>query len=297
MNAQKRHGFTLVELLVVIAIIGILIALLLPAVQAAREAARRSSCTNNLVQLGIALHHYESALEVFPPGVVDAKGPIRNEATGYHMSWLVQILPYLEDSNTFKHVNFAVGVYDEKNAPVRKLTRSIMICPSDGQGNLRRFRGSDGVETQIGANSYVGCHHDAEAPIDAINNGMLFLNSRISPRDVTDGSSYTLFVSEKRIGNVDLGWMSGTRATLRNTGTLPNATPEPGVPDRRGGMAPQEGLPANPLFVGGFGAYHTGGANFVLVDGSVRFLSETIDKKAYEQLGHRADGKLMDGDF
>ena len=91
----RARGFTLVELLVVITIIGILIALLLPAVQAAREAARRASCLNNLTQIGVALENYQSAHGVLPPGTVDKQGPIHNVPQGYHMGWLVQLLPYL----------------------------------------------------------------------------------------------------------------------------------------------------------------------------------------------------------
>jgi len=151
---------------VVIAIIGILIALLLPAVQAAREAARRTQCWNNLVQIGIAMHQYDAAHEVLPPGVVDAKGPIRTEPAGYHMSWLVQILPYIEEGNTFRHIDFSVGVYDPKNAPVRKLTRSFTMCPSDGGGNRNKSQA-------VQSNNYVGCHHDVESPIDANNHGVL----------------------------------------------------------------------------------------------------------------------------
>src|SRR5688572_33061782 len=101
---MKRHfayGFTLVELLVVIAIIGVLVALLLPAVQAAREAARRSSCMNNLSQLNLAIHQYEMAHGAYPPGTVAAAGPISNTATGYHHSWTVQILPYIEQQNAY----------------------------------------------------------------------------------------------------------------------------------------------------------------------------------------------------
>ncbi len=289
MNAQKR-GFTLVELLVVIAIIGILIALLLPAVQAAREAARRSQCNNNLVQLGIALHHYEGAHEVFPPGVVDAKGPIRTEPAGYQMSWLVQILPFIDDGATFRHVNFSVGVYDPKNEAVRKVTRSYMLCPSDGGP-----RSSD--ENKIGSNNYAGCQHHVEAPIDTTNQGVLFLNSRISTRDISDGSSFTLMAGEKMLGRADLGWMSGTRATLRNTGTLVNNTREPGVERRFGRPAEEKPQTDNPLYVGGFGSWHPGGSQFVMVDGSGRFLSETIDKSLYEALGNRADGKLIDQQY
>src|SRR4051794_7292339 len=89
---RKPRGFTLIELLVVIAIISVLIALLLPAIQAAREAARRVQCVNNLMQLGIGLHNYEASYEVLPPGVIDPTGPIQNVARGYHASWMLQLL-------------------------------------------------------------------------------------------------------------------------------------------------------------------------------------------------------------
>src|SRR6476646_404760 len=94
--SREPRGFTLIELLVVIAIISVLIALLLPAVQSAREAARRSQCVNNLMQLGIALQSYESAHEVLPPGVVNETGPVLDQPKGYGFGWMVQILPYYE---------------------------------------------------------------------------------------------------------------------------------------------------------------------------------------------------------
>src|SRR4051812_39085560 len=98
-RTRGRPGFTLIELLVVIAIISVLIALLLPAIQAAREAARRVQCVNNLMQIGIAVQNYESSHEILPPGVVDLAGPIQNVPKGYHASWMVQLLPYLEQKN------------------------------------------------------------------------------------------------------------------------------------------------------------------------------------------------------
>src|SRR5437879_7893863 len=95
-------GFTLIELLVVISIIAVLIALLLPAVQAAREAARRTQCVNNLMQIGIAARNYEAAHEVLPAGVVNPTGPIVNKPNGYHFSWVTQLLPYLEQNNVHR---------------------------------------------------------------------------------------------------------------------------------------------------------------------------------------------------
>src|SRR5215469_2590915 len=92
-GGARPRGFTLIELLVVIAIIAVLIALLLPAVQSAREAARRAQCTNNLMQLAIALQNYEGSYEAFPPGVVNETGPILDQPKGYHVGWLVRLLP------------------------------------------------------------------------------------------------------------------------------------------------------------------------------------------------------------
>src|SRR5579883_167327 len=104
-------GFTLIELLVVIAIIAVLIALLLPAVQAAREAARRIQCVNNLMQIGLALQNYQSAHEVLPPGTVNETGPIQSIPSGYHMSWMRQVLPYVEQKGVDAHIHDKFSIY------------------------------------------------------------------------------------------------------------------------------------------------------------------------------------------
>ena len=205
------RGFTLVELLVVIAIIGVLVALLLPAVQASREAARRSSCANNVRQLIIALHDYEHAKEHFPAGSTNPTGPIKNLPQGDHMSWIARILPDLGEPARFRQIDFTVGAYHKLNNPMRQTSIPTLICPS--------WAGDDGP-----ISCYAGVHHDKEAPIDVDNNGVLFLNSKITFDDLKDGSAYTLFVGEKNTDPAtDLGWMSGTPATLRNTGTAINA--------------------------------------------------------------------------
>lgn len=125
----RRRAFTLVELLVVIAIIGILVGLLLPAVQAAREAARRSMCTNNLMQLGIAIHHFEFNMNRLPAGVTDgASGPIRNENEGQHVSWTVQILPYMEEAAAFSKFDQVAGAYSKANEVVLKYAPPLITC-------------------------------------------------------------------------------------------------------------------------------------------------------------------------
>src|SRR5438105_3514069 len=132
MKRRFAGGFTLVELLVVIAIIGVLVALLLPAVQAAREAARRTSCANNLTQLGIAIQNYEMAHGVYPPGTIDAAGPIMNVSTGYHHNWIVQMLPYIEEQNAYNLLDKKLSIYHPANAAVAANMPRLLNCPSSG---------------------------------------------------------------------------------------------------------------------------------------------------------------------
>ncbi len=294
MIRRTSKGFTLVELLVVIAIIGILIALLLPAVQAAREAARRVQCVNNLTQIILAAHNYSMAHQVYPPGTIAEKGPVSSIPEGYHHNWISQLLPYLEQSATYRHIDFDVSVYDEANAQVRQVPISTLRCPS-----------SPAPPGDLGLTNYVGSHNHLEEPIDEGNHGIFFLNRAVAYEDILDGASQTIFIGEKLIDRDEtLGWMSGTRATLRNTGSEINASIERRRRDRfPEGFAPgftpspvPPGEEPDPLHVGGFGSHHPGGANFALGDGSVRFLSEAMKMTVLQQLADRADGELlMDG--
>jgi len=330
---SSRPAFTLLELLIVVALIGILVALLLPAVQAAREAARRLNCTSNLTQLIIALHSYEAAHRTFPPGTIDAQGPIASRPFGYHHGWIEQIQPFLEHEAVYHHADRSVGAYHSNNIKVRKLELPIFTCPSD-------------PFWATGYSTYAGVHHDVEAAINVDQHGVLFLNSRVRRDDIPDGLGQTLFLGEKLCESGDLGWYSGTRATLRNTGELLNTARQL---QQTGGLSPMSGPldieapgsaiiafdfgegmsgmgmsredeaksrtrpltpveierefaafattlgPRNaPLFVGGFASHHNGGANFALGDGSVRFLNDQIATDVYQHLGHRADGELVD---
>jgi prepilin-type N-terminal cleavage/methylation domain-containing protein/prepilin-type processing-associated H-X9-DG protein len=322
LRERGKRGLTMIELLVVIAIIGILVALLLPAVQAAREAARRSACSHNIVQLIMAIHHYESTHQMYPPGTVNSTGPILNQLKGYHHGWIEQMMPYLEKEAIYHHIDGQVSVYHKNNMPVRAIGLSWLQCPSSSQ-QVQYY------------SSYAGLHHNIESPIDVNQNGVFFLNSAVTQEDVSDGLGYTIFLGEKVLEMGDLGWMSGTRAILRNTGEAINgpinpqqtrawnAVPllPPGVSQTPGDLGaagdgdgfgfgeelvgPREvrgermiiggaGPRGAPTFVGGFASSHPGGANFAMGDGSIRYMVETLSMSVYGKLGHRADGELVE---
>ena len=291
---RRLRAFTLVELLVVIAIIGTLVGLLLPAVQAAREAARRCSCLNNTTQLGLALHNHEFHTGHFPAGVTNPDGPIRNEAVGQHVSWTVHVLPYMEQNSLFRMFDQQAGAYAEINDKLRRSNIAVLRCPSSPGP-----RGGDQGGTPIGWSSYAGCHNSIEAPIDVGNDGLLFLNSRIRFDDILDGSSHTLLLSEHvfedpidSVSPVELGWPSGTRATLRNTSRIEQPSMR-----RISGLAEDEPAEKGPLFVGGFGAYHPGVAVAGMGDGSTRGLSFTIDREVLQAIGSRAGGELPNAEW
>ena len=317
-NINQKHGFTLVELLVVIAIIGILIGLLLPAVQAVREAARRTSCLNNIAQIGIALHSYEFAQEEFPAGVTNPTGPITNDEVGKDVSFLVEILPHIEQMGIAIRFDKTLGAYDPANGPARERVIESYICPSKG--------GPEQIETETGLagmSSYAGCYNSTEAPIDEDNDGILFLNSRTKFSDILDGSSNTILVGEYNSNKSSLGWASGTRSTLRNTGggfddgvdyyatnnsggygssdfgtldydeDLDEQDLDGEDMDKEEAELEEQAEPARNLLVGGFGSLHTGGANFCFASGAVRFLSDSIDQQLFENLGNKADLEMM----
>jgi hypothetical protein len=234
------------------------------------------------MQIGLALHNYEMAHETLPPGTVNPTGPIRNEPKGYHMSWTVQILPYIEQQNVYRHIDFASGIYADVNASARIKTIPVFLCASNPAAGSAKI-------------TYAGCHNDIEAPIDVNNNGVLYLNSAVRYHDIRDGSSNTIYVGEHGGSSEPMGWSSGTRATLRNTGARPNSVVSvSSVTSPAPAESPSDD---SGLFtVGTFASNHTGGAHFLIGDGSVRFISENINLTVFQHLGHRADGEMI-GDF
>jgi prepilin-type N-terminal cleavage/methylation domain-containing protein len=270
-----RRGFSVIELMLVIAIIAVMLSLLLPAVQHAREAARRTQCQNHFKQLSLALHNYALLHEVLPPGVVNPEGPIRNVAEGYHFSWIVRIMPELDWGNIYPQIVFSSSVYSDVNGFLSAVNIPTLNCPS--------------TEMPDWQTCYVGIHHDREAPIDMTNVGMLTLNSSTNLDTVPDGLSHTVMLGEVTFPEKQessapgpaglLGWTSGTRSTLRNTSGI-NLDPT------------SESSEALTGPVGGLGSHHDRGAHFALGDGSVRFLSEDIERSVLRDLGNIADGNL-----
>jgi prepilin-type N-terminal cleavage/methylation domain-containing protein/prepilin-type processing-associated H-X9-DG protein len=199
---HKRSGFTLIELLVVIAIIGVLIALLLPAVQAAREAARRAQCLNNLKQIGLAIHNYENTNGVFPPGRINTYIAGNGHCWGAYS----QLLPFVEQQTVFNAMNFSMNPDPDYtttsavvNATAAILQVNIFMCPSDGAPTSVQVGGG-----MYGVHNYllnVGSGYSVvqipPAPMTAPN-GIFFENSAVRIADITDGTSQTICISETR---------------------------------------------------------------------------------------------------
>jgi len=301
------RGFTLVELLVVIAIIGILIALLLPAVQAAREAARRAQCTNNLKQIGLALHNYHSARNTLPYG-----SNFRDKRGG---TWAAFILPYLEQQPLYDQFNFKVYIWDSVNVPAVQTVVATYICPSDPEsrdpllgGRIQTGINNPGKSmgawycpsmgpTRDGTSPSVSCVYCPEPPpsyccantadygCGSPNcNGGVGIMDR-SPNcvrfgQITDGLSNTIMLGETLPKHcVYNGAYNHNFPALATQ--IPINTMEQTI----------EGQDTLWWRGCGFKSRHPGGANFAMCDGSVHFFAETIDYKLFNQLGTRDGGE------
>lgn len=289
-RTRRIRGFTLIELLVVMAIIAFLAGLLLPSIQRARESARRTQCLNNLAQLGIALHSYENSHGFLPPGVVNMTGPIRNLEEGYHMSWVAQILPMMDQVGLYQRIRFDESAYSASNSVPRSCILSSMLCPTDTTKTLTSGNGL----TQVAVTNYAACFGGEDVPIDSQNSGLLFLNSSITFAEIRDGASNTILAGERVIvaGTSELGWLSGTRSTLRNTGVqLSKGWDQPTATGGTAGIqAPSD------TATSGFSSPHRDLCTFLLADGAARVFSRSISPSIYSLLGQRDDMQFT-GDF
>ncbi|WP_040351674.1 DUF1559 domain-containing protein [Blastopirellula marina] len=322
MQRFSRNGFTLVELLVVIAIIGVLIALLLPAVQQAREAARRMQCSNNLKQQGLAMHTHHDTYLTFPDGAPNSQRP----------NWRFQLLPGLEQKSLFDQVDpdgamhsgcnsdstYGQQAYDS-NLILIDLTVPVYSCPSSAL--------SDHAETsmcnydRLQTIDYVGVSGAFPDPADRddvcstgadygvyCNTGMLVPNKKLKFRDATDGTTNTIMVSEQSapVGNSDYranyhggwrGWSSsGDVVTKTGAHHISGVTSVAFSINAKSGQTGGATVPKSDRPYAGntiLTSYHPGGIQVLLADGSVRFIGETLDFLTLRQLCVRDDGLVI----
>lgn len=295
-SLNQRRGFTLIELLVVIAIIAILIALLLPAVQQAREAARRSQCKNNLKQIGLALHNYNSAYNVFPPGVVRR---IESSSKGVpSWGWPALLLPFLEQTSLYNQMQVGdtplLDVVSQSPSPV-DTPLAVFRCPTDVGPQLNDQTGwgaqaaSSSYENSIATSNYAGIfgHSAMRDPrrTDCSNNcfqevttGTFYHDSSTRIRDFTDGTTNTIIVAERAWQVNGILYNAGTWAGCPR-GNTANCGDELWI-------SLYAGVNGGALFLDNrqraISSMHVGGAQVLMGDGSVRFLSENIEFVRYD---------------
>lgn len=285
-----RRGFTLVELLVVIAIIGVLIALLLPAVQQAREAARRSQCLNHLKQLGLAVHNFHDTFNELPPSRINTN----------YLGWSALILPFMEQQNLYEQIDLT-KTYANQLEEVQKASIATYICPSRrGVGSLTITPNS--TQADIGAAwDFATCDsHTSSIYRHANSTGMIIIaegnqngyKSRTNMASVTDGLSNTLMIGERHvpiplIGNEITGGDGAVLSGWAYT-SMRKAGPGRGLAKGPNDTASTHGT---------FGSWHPGICNFVLGDASVRSIKVTIDTENLGRLAQRADGGVISVGF
>lgn len=287
-TGNRRLAFTLVELLVVITIIGVLISLLLPAVQSAREAARRMQCSNNLKQLGLALHNYHSAIGCFPPGWICEYDSNNTIIAAPEWGWTVFLFPYLEQDNLYRQMRVSdrtLGMTASDDAQggifgyqLLRVKLGMLRCPSDTTADLlpKALRPWGGTNFEPSTSNYVGIMGFFDAAGDFANTGLFVGNRSYKFRDMTDGTSNTVVVGERHKRCLSASWPGPADIT--------DASPS-GVYHVVGRMSVKLNnmLPITPgqqpIYdcAEGLGSGHPGGAHFLVGDGAVRFLTDSID--------------------
>jgi prepilin-type N-terminal cleavage/methylation domain-containing protein/prepilin-type processing-associated H-X9-DG protein len=334
MHRRRQVAFTLVELLVVIAIIGVLMALLLPAIQAAREAARRTKCVNTLKQLALAVLNYESGSRVFPAGVyskrVNTSGGIArfSNPSGLSGPWSVAILPFFDDASRYTQFIRGPGysgVFSESsvNRPFQYVHNPNFLCPSDPHTTPEVTTsnyvavGGGGIDNLGGPNDEVWLRSGDPCCKSRVmfNNGMFYVNSDVKSRHVVDGMSHVYLLAE-------------TKYQITKAGALAHNQQFPGYSNEyyswagslRAGNAAGDCCTStttiahavdsinysyhNPdhnffpdVFTRAFSSHHPGGCHVAMADGSVHFVSEEIDNNVYRDLAARAAGMPLGGDY
>jgi prepilin-type N-terminal cleavage/methylation domain-containing protein len=299
-----RFGFTLIELLVVIAIIAVLIGLLLPAVQKVREVANRAQCSNNLHQIGLALHSYHDSQGSFPSGYLCTQPQANPDYTAPGWGWAALLLPFIEQGNLSQQIRFALPIEDPSNLAVRTLILKLYVCPSDrSTGLFTIYNKSNAALAQAATNSYAACHGvgiDLDEELDDFN-GMFSRNSHVRFADVTDGTSNTIAIGERGAFFTQTPWAGAVNfGTTRITPNAPVINPNV-IED-----APTQTLAHIDIEMFNdpradsedFFSPHTGVGLFLFADGSVRSITTSLSLSTFQALCTRDGGEVVNsGDF
>lgn len=314
---RTARGFTLIELLVVIAIIAILVALLLPAVQQAREAARRTQCKNNLKQIGLALHNYQDVHKVFPGSFV-RRGYSSSTFGGPGWGWGTMLLPFMDQAPLFQQL--LVNSLDAADPTLIALSQTALPayrCPSMPGGDMNEKLNNPPTAEPHALSTYKAVFGEMNTQYNYtddcpyyqgscinLSNGIFAANSRIQFRDITDGTSNTVAIGEVPYGVNGTRDSSGTLIDYRGSvwigvtaeGARSNVATHQTLRAITGSGNPSTSYKINGTNAWSFGSHHMGGAQFVLADGSVRFITENIDGMTLNRISERNDGDVV-GEF
>jgi prepilin-type N-terminal cleavage/methylation domain-containing protein/prepilin-type processing-associated H-X9-DG protein len=262
-------GFSLIELLVVITIIGILISMLLPAVQAAREAARRTGCCNNLHQIGIGLQNYHASHDCFPPGgielqtMINPKTGVLYGTSGRQYAWCAFLLPFIEQLPLYETIDFSKPYYVGANINAAKTPLAVFVCPSSPRADTMLSKG-------LGASDYGGIFGQKINSTNSPPNGVMLYDRSITIAEIADGTSNTLAVSEDSEIAASQ-WINGEN--VFEVGNYP--------------------INQAPAIDNHIRSRHPNGANGAFCDGSARFLSETMKMEVLAAICTRAGGEIV----